>query len=236
MTGLPGADLILSPPDHRVRCASRVEDRRDVGLDPAVVQERFAALAGLADVDVAQLAHSCTDRRHVVPIFQRPYVWEEERNWAPLWTDVKSAAEEVEAEQAGTPTTVDRVSRTHFLGAIVLERLPVAPGRIVAMNVIDGQQRLTTLQVLLAACRAAAKASGASNAEQLIRMLLNNTEQLIHPEHPEERYKVWPSLPDRDAFRDVQVTKLPPRAADDHQLVEARRYFDGELNTWLNEV
>lgn len=80
-----------------------------------------------------------TDRRHVVPIFQRPYVWGAERNWAPLWADVMSAAEEVEAEQAGGIAEVNRVGRTHFLGAIVLERLPVAPGRIVAMNVIDGQ-------------------------------------------------------------------------------------------------
>ena len=187
--------------------------------------------------DTVQLVHIFgTDRRHVVPIFQRPYVWEKERNWVPLWADVKSAAEEVEAEQAGGATTVDKLARAHFLGAIVLERLPVAPGRIVAMNVIDGQQRLTTLQVLLAACRAAAKASGASNAEQLIKMLLNNTEQLIHPEHPEERYKVWPSLPDRDGFREMHAVKIPPRAADEHRLIEARRYFDDELHSWMSEV
>lgn len=130
--------------------------------------------------DTVQLVHIFgTDRRHVVPIFQRPYVWEEERNWAPLWADVKAAAEDVEAEQAGGAVSVDKVARTHFLGAIVLERLPVAPGRIVATNVIDGQQRLTTLQVLLAACWASAKASAASNAETLLKMLLNNTEQLI---------------------------------------------------------
>jgi len=31
--------------------------------------------------DTVQLVHIFgTDRRHVVPIFQRPYVWEEERN------------------------------------------------------------------------------------------------------------------------------------------------------------
>lgn len=187
--------------------------------------------------DTVQLVHIFgTDRRHVVPVFQRPYVWEEERNWAPLWADVKSAAEEVEAEQAGGVVSVDRVARTHFLGAIVLERLPVAPGRIVAMNVIDGQQRLTTLQVLLAACWAAAKASAASNAEALFRMLLNNTEQLIHAEHPYERYKVWPSLPDRDGFRDVMLARLPPRAPDEHRLVEARRYFDSELHSWMSEA
>src|SRR5674476_1471890 len=135
--------------------------------------------------DTVQLVHIFgTDRRHVVPIFQRPYVWNEELNWAPLWADVKSAAEEVEAEQAGGTIAVDRVGRTHFLGAIVLERLPVAPGRIVAMNVIDGQQRLVTLQVLLLACWATARASAATNAEALFKMLINNTEQLIHAEHP----------------------------------------------------
>ncbi len=187
--------------------------------------------------DTVQLVHIFgTDRRHVVPIFQRPYVWEEKPNWAPLWDDVKAAAEEVEAEQTGGAVSVDKVSRTHFLGAIVLERLPVAPGRIVAMNVIDGQQRLTTLQVLLAACWASAKANAATNAEALLKMLLNNTEQLIHTEHPYERYKVWPSLPDRDGFRDLLVAKLPPRAADEHRLIEARRYFDGELYSWMSEA
>ncbi len=28
-----------------------------------------------------------TDRHHVVPIFQRPYVWDQELNWQPLWED-----------------------------------------------------------------------------------------------------------------------------------------------------
>jgi hypothetical protein len=187
--------------------------------------------------DTVQLVHVFgTDKRHVVPIFQRPYVWDEERNWAPLWADVRSAAEEVEAERAGGVAPVDKVARTHFLGAIVLERLPVAPGRIVAMSVIDGQQRLTTLQVLLAASRAAARVCGAANAEALLSMLLNNTEQLIHPEHPYERYKVWPSLPDRDGFRDMQVVKLPARAPEEHRLVQARRFFDGELHAWMSEA
>jgi uncharacterized protein with ParB-like and HNH nuclease domain len=27
------------------------------------------------------------DRRHVVPLYQRPYVWEEKKQWEPLWSD-----------------------------------------------------------------------------------------------------------------------------------------------------
>lgn len=39
------------------------------------------------------------DHQNVIPIFQRPYVWEQESNWLPLWKDVRTATEEVEAEQ-----------------------------------------------------------------------------------------------------------------------------------------
>ena len=188
--------------------------------------------------DTVQLVHIFgTDKRHVIPLFQRPYVWTQEFNWEPLWQDVRAAAEEVEAlRNGGDSLDAVKMGRTHFLGAVVLERLPVAPGRIVAMNVIDGQQRLTTLQVLLTSAWAAAKRGGAGNAEALLRMFLNNTEQLIHPEHPYERYKVWPSLPDRDAFREVFAPQLPAERPDEHLLLQARRFFDGELDDWLRSA
>jgi hypothetical protein len=187
--------------------------------------------------DTVQLVHIFgTDRRHVVPIFQRPYVWERERNWAPLWADVRAAAEEVEAELDGGTIPIDKAPRTHFLGAIVLERLPPAPGRIVAVNVIDGQQRLTTLQVLLAACWASAKSNSAENAEGRLKLFLDNAQQLVHPQHPYERYKVWPSLPDRNAFKEIFAATLPAFSRDEHRLIEARRYFDGELQNWFNEA
>ncbi|WP_249412365.1 DUF262 domain-containing protein [Micromonospora endophytica] len=160
-------------------------------------------------------------------------MWNRERNWEPLWSDVRMAAEEVEAELSGAVPTLIGQPRAHFLGAIVLERLPPAPGRILAMNVIDGQQRLTTLQVLLAACWAAAKTHAADNAEALLKLFLHNTEQLVHPNHPYERYKVWPSLPDRDAFKRIFISELPLFRADEHGLVTARRYFDDEVRAWL---
>ena len=41
------------------------------------------------------------DRRFVVPVYQRPYVWSRERQWEPLWTDVESTAVRlVETRQA----------------------------------------------------------------------------------------------------------------------------------------
>ena len=48
------------------------------------------------DVKLGQVFSN--DHVNVIPLFQRPYVWDEEENWAPLWLDVVAAAAEVEAE------------------------------------------------------------------------------------------------------------------------------------------
>lgn len=47
-----------------------------------------------------------------IPLFQRPYVWREEEQWAPLWSDIRRVAE----RRIDDP----RSTVTHFLGAVVL--------------------------------------------------------------------------------------------------------------------
>src|SRR5262245_61830204 len=89
--------------------------------------------------------------RLAVPLFQRPYVWEQEKNWEPLWESVNEAAER---RLAGTN------HRPHFLGAVVLNQLKTRTGDIDARQVIDGQQRMTTFQIILAAARDACQALG----------------------------------------------------------------------------
>src|SRR5918999_1209611 len=82
--------------------------------------------------------------RLMAPLFQRPYVWERRANWIPLWDAVQEAAKRRESRQKPRP---------YFLGAIVVEQLPNSIGTVETREIIDGQQRLTTLQVLLAAVR-----------------------------------------------------------------------------------
>ena len=65
-----------------------------------------------------------------IPYFQRKYVWDED-NWEQL---------------------IENSSATlgnHFLGSIILSKVDVASGESRRMPVIDGQQRLTTISVLL---------------------------------------------------------------------------------------
>jgi uncharacterized protein with ParB-like and HNH nuclease domain len=64
-----------------------------------------------------------------IPLFQRPYVWEEQKNWQPIWDDIRSLAEH--NFLTGTP-------KPHFLGAIVLDQVLNQTGAIESRQVIDG--------------------------------------------------------------------------------------------------
>src|SRR5947207_1903848 len=95
------------------------------------------------------------DRRFVVPVYQRPYVWELERQWEPLWADVEATAVRLADARASAhahgrdPSHADQAAAPHFLGAIVIEDQPIMTGDVDTRLVVDGQQRLTTLQLLL---------------------------------------------------------------------------------------
>lgn len=93
------------------------------------------------------------DVRYIVPLYQRPYVWDEERQWAPLWDDITAMLQHQDSGEVGGLWT-------HFLGAIVLDGEKPVPGQIPRFVVIDGQQRLTTLQLLLAAAASSLEGSG----------------------------------------------------------------------------
>jgi len=89
-------------------------------------------------------------QRLEAPLFQRPYVWKENENWVPLWESLRSVLEKRVGGQEPRP---------HFLGAIVLDQLGTPTGKVHVRQIIDGQQRLTTLQIALAAIRDFCRAS-----------------------------------------------------------------------------
>src|SRR5687768_1401741 len=109
------------------------------------------------------------DRRHLVPLYQRPYVWTEQVQWAPLWEDIRGIAERA---LDGQPM------RPHFMGAIVLDQADVPYGSIDTRWVIDGQQRLTTLQILLEAFADAAGAQGLDDYDKAAKRLTRNDDPL----------------------------------------------------------
>jgi uncharacterized protein with ParB-like and HNH nuclease domain len=122
------------------------------------------------------------DHQNVIPLFQRPYVWNQEANWEPLWKDVQKATEDLEKEQESDEAA--QVTPTYFLGAVVLQERRRPPKRLASSSIIDGQQRLTTLQVLLAAGRAVAVELGAENVAGRFTGLLENRAETIHEAAP----------------------------------------------------
>jgi len=186
--------------------------------------------------DVKLGAVFANDHVNNIPLFQRPYVWDEEANWLPLWQDVSRAAEEVEAEQQQDELAV--TPPTYFLGALVLQERRRPPKRLASSNIIDGQQRLTTLQVLMAAARAVAHEGGADSVVGRFTGLLENRELVLHDEHPEDLHKLWPLPQDRTPFlwsvRPPTDTSAPPTS--DHRLVRARLWFEDELREWAKSA
>jgi hypothetical protein len=170
---------------------------------------------------------------HVVPIYQRPYVWKQ-TEWSAMWADVRAAALEAEeAERDG----ISEVASTHFIGAIVLEPLQ-RERRVNLVGLVDGQQRLTTLQVLIAACRDAATERGAADAAQALTSLTTNDAFVVPEGHPRDAYKVWPARWDFDAFRYAVHGVVPAGAAAPPagRLVDAREWFGQAVEAFVAEA
>lgn len=130
-------------------------------------------------------------RRFVVPIYQRQYSWRDAR-LAPFWDDVAAKAEEA---LNGKPKF------SHYMGALILA--PGGDGFTIGatprVQVVDGQQRLTTFQLFLAALREVADRLG----EPALRAVVANY-LFVRPmngdtdEHA--RFKLVPTPDDREVF------------------------------------
>lgn len=169
--------------------------------------------------------------RYVVPLYQRPYVWSKDDQWQPLWDDVRTLAERVLTAPAvyGAPPV-----SPHFLGAIVIDQLPSAVTHIGARAVIDGQQRLTTLQLLLdAAQEVVARHGRPYDAEALRDLVLNKAAIALDPDHV---FKVWPTDRDRDAFRAAMSDHATPTSDQSRtKIAQAHAFFVDAINAWLAE-
>lgn len=167
-------------------------------------------------------------QRLVVPLFQRPYTWNEENQWEPLWNDVVRVAERVLNKQNVRP-------HPHFLGAVVLQQIQNQTGLLQERTVIDGQQRLTTLQLLLQALCEELKAIAATPPAMRIESLISNAEHFCSKQ--EDQFKVWPTNRDRAAFNSVMSTKSSNAEQSNvhpsERIVLAHRYFKVQAREWL---
>ena len=135
-------------------------------------------------------------QRFCVPIYQRHYVWTRQKQWEPFWNDVRTKAIECLS---------GRERRfSHFMGAVVLEaRGGFSAGRVPSFQVVDGQQRLTTFQIFLAAARDYARSVGFEKSSEKITDYILNDKPHLMEDRDVEIYKVWPTQYDRTLFIDI---------------------------------
>ena len=169
--------------------------------------------------------------RYVIPLFQRPYVWNQEAQWEPLWEDVQNAAEHYLQRLSGLSSETN--SPAHFLGAVVLQQQPVPVPMLMTRLVVDGQQRLTTTQLLLDAVQEVFEVRGFSSAGKRLQLLVLNQEE-FRGEDPDHAFKVWPTLADQESFRTTMHNYLTSEDFEGSLIVEAHKFFKLQVDQWLD--
>ena len=180
------------------------------------------------------------DVRYIIPPFQRPYVWSQEDQWEPLWEDVRNVAENYleELERSGNDEIqAEQRTSPHFLGAVVLKQVPTAAKDIDQREVIDGQQRMTTLQLLLDAiqqiCEKSEQPYFKRVARRLAKLVVNDKELIDEDEL--HVFKLWPTRGDREAFRHAMDNGLAVNDFEESRIVQAHEFFQLQVRRWLED-
>lgn len=131
-------------------------------------------------------------RQYRVPFYQRPYVWSREDQWERLWEDIRDKAE---SRLQGNSTV------PHFMGAVVLE--PQKKTGLLGVerhHIIDGQQRLTTLQYVMTALVHTLRSVQQTALVPLVAQCLTNASPETMEDKVVEVFKLWPTFRDRKQY------------------------------------
>ena len=132
-------------------------------------------------------------RQFLVPFYQRSYVWNRSDQWEQLWDDIRQKTE--------TRLSGNEPSK-HFLGAVVLDPQTRSGLRgVETYHIIDGQQRLTTLQFILKSILLLLKNLSLDDFIEIVSLKLNNSNPETMNDPEVEKYKVWPTFKDRSDYK-----------------------------------
>lgn len=151
------------------------------------------------------------NKQFLIPVYQRFYSWDIDQ-CKRLWNDI------VEMQRKG------KVG--HFVGSIVNIAEQAMPTGVQKYMIIDGQQRMTTLTLLLLALRDYAIMNPSDttiNARRIDNMLLKN-----EYESDDERYKLLLTETDRDILISL-VEKKPIAEGTRSRLIENYSFFASKL-------
>ncbi|WP_435737375.1 DUF262 domain-containing protein [Cellulosimicrobium sp. PMB13] len=153
-------------------------------------------------------------RQYQVPLYQRVYSWAQ-RQLDQLWRDIVQLA----SDRTNEPST------THFVGSLVLASSPDSgPVGVQRYLVVDGQQRLTTLTILLAALRDHRVATEGDGHRARI-----DDQYLVNRYEDGQPTKLLPTQKDRPAY--LAAIRSTPVAGGDDNVGAAYRFFRSRIST-----
>ena len=132
----------------------------------------------------------------LIPTFQRRYTWKREQ-WSQLWSDLLN---EYHIDHPEDPDAL----YGHFLGSVVLHPALGPASTLMRHQVIDGQQRLTTILVLLATIRDVRKSIDPTWNTSAI-----DDQYLTNPFSSEFPDRLIPTKLDREAYQKTVRGRVP---------------------------
>jgi uncharacterized protein with ParB-like and HNH nuclease domain len=157
--------------------------------------------------------------RLVVPVYQRPYSWDEE-NCAQLWDDVLSVAR--------------RGAASHFTGSVVwVQEGTMSAGGVTPCLVIDGQQRVTTVTLLIISLARYARSHPEEELPFSLEEILGGGYVVNQWKKGDDHYKLTLSQGDRDVLRALEDNLLnrdAPLPDGTSRLEENLGFFEERLN------
>ncbi len=156
-----------------------------------------------------------------VPLYQRRYVWNE-TNWQTLWDDILD-------QEKIDPAGQEEGHEGHFTGPMVTRCVDEEQNRY---EVIDGQQRLTTLEIIFCVIRDLC--SGLSDLYD--EATIDDAEQHVLYDPNDQRIpKLIPTKYDRSAFQGIVNKQYGQRI---HEAFDenAKELNDDKLEEIISEV
>jgi uncharacterized protein with ParB-like and HNH nuclease domain len=168
---------------------------------------------------IAKVFSSGGEVHYVLPHFQREYAWENE-HWETLMSDASGIYDVYSVDE----------EPEHFMGALVVINDGTRGGTMTAFKLVDGQQRLTTISLALAALGDLIKDREPNLYRKIRRLLINEDEPQNKPQH----YKLLPTGKNDDRAAYIAVINGEP---SDHyrrsRIPKTYKYFYRQFNALL---
>ncbi len=131
--------------------------------------------------------------QYILPHFQREYTWET-KDWQTLLDDAYTIYDEYDYQEDDS----DRNRPEHFMGSLVRIGNGARNG-ITTFTLVDGQQRLTTVSLLLCALCSIVRENNPALARGISRMLINPDEINM------SKYKLLPTTKHGDQVTYIEI-------------------------------